>query len=156
MYSVQSDIQPGIFIFRKMKAEKRKTAKKAEIFCQIVEPACDFALSFVNSRRKGDQGRTRGAPGRPACTGFEAPRRSLPFNLLLQQVGPIIFSAVNIHFRLGQFFFFSFSFFLFFLFFFRAHAFEDELRKDQCCLAEAQAIENAISLMKKENVVRGK
>ena len=41
-------------------------------------------------------------------------------------------------------------------FFFRAHAIEDELRKDQCCLAEEQAIENAISLMKKENVVRGK
>ena len=39
-------------------------------------------------------------------------------------------------------------------FFFQAHAIEDELRKDQCCLAEEQAIENAISLMKKENVVR--
>jgi hypothetical protein len=46
--------------------------------------------------------------------------------------------------KVSLFFFFSF------FFFFRAHAIEDELRKDQCCLAEEYAIENAISPMKKE------
>ena len=45
---------------------------------------------------------------------------------------------------------------IFSLFFLRAHAIEDKLRKDQSRLVEEYVTESAVSLMKKENIVRGK